>query len=87
MARCLRCKAGSEWIEGRVQLEPADSKDAGIIARTIEAIDDRAMSADGPVTPTLREATYPELRRIYKAAKRIQKRYIGASVDRTGADK
>lgn len=48
-------------------------KDAGVIARTLEAIDDRAICADGPVTPTLREATYPELRRIYRAAKRIQK--------------
>lgn len=74
MARCLRCKAGNEWIEGRVRDEPADVKDAAIIARTIEAIDDRAISADGPVTPTLREATVPELRRIYQAAKRIAKR-------------
>lgn len=51
------------------------ARDAAIIARTLEAIDDRAICADGPVTPTLREATYPELRRIYAAAKRIQKRH------------
>ena len=50
-------------------------RDAGIISRTLEKIDDRAICADGPVTPTLREATPEELRRIYAAAKRIQKRY------------
>lgn len=53
------------------------AKDVGIICRTLEAIDDRAICADGPVTPTLREATHEELRRIYSAAKRIQKRYRG----------
>jgi hypothetical protein len=46
--------------------------DAGIIAQTLEDIDNRAICADGPVTPTLKEATYQELRRIYLAAKRIQ---------------
>jgi hypothetical protein len=50
-------------------------RDAGVIARTIESIDHRAMACDGPVTPTLQEATYPELRRIYQACKRIQKRW------------
>jgi hypothetical protein len=51
------------------------ARDAAIIARTIESIDHRCLAADGPVTPTLQEATYPELRRIYQAAKRIQKRH------------
>jgi hypothetical protein len=51
------------------------ARDAAIIARTIESIDRRCLAADGPVTPTLEEATYPELRRIYQAAKRIQKRH------------
>jgi len=50
-------------------------RDAGVIARTIEAIDHRCMAADGPVTPTLEEATYQELRRIYQACKRIEKRW------------
>jgi carbamoylphosphate synthase small subunit len=50
-------------------------RDAGVIARTIESIDHRAMAADGPVTPTLEEATVAELRRIYQACKRIQKRW------------
>jgi hypothetical protein len=57
------------------RLEQLNVRDAGIIARTIETIDNRAMSADGPVTPTLQEATVPELRRIYQAAKRIQRRH------------
>lgn len=56
----------------------ADSKDAKIIAETLEAIDGRAIAADGPVTPTLREATNSELRSIYRAAKRIQARAIEA---------
>ena len=50
-------------------------RDAQIIARTIESIDHRAMAADGPVTPTLDEATTAELRRIYQACKRIEKRW------------
>ena len=57
------------------RLEQLTAKDAGIIARTIETIDNRAICADGPVTPTLREATVPEMRRIYQAAKRIQRRH------------
>ena len=55
--------------------EALNAADAGIIARTLERIDNRAICADGPVTPTLREATPAELRRIYRAAKRIQKRH------------
>lgn len=57
--------------------ESRTARDAGVICRTLEDIDDRAIFADGPVTPTLREATPEELRRIYRAAKRIQKRYRG----------
>lgn len=49
--------------------------DAGIIAGMLERIDDRAMSADGPVTSTLREATPAELRTIYRAASRIRARH------------
>jgi len=50
------------------------ARDADIIARTIENIDGRCLAADGPVTPTMEEATVAEMRRIYQAAKRIQKR-------------
>lgn len=50
-------------------------RDADIIARTIEHIDDRCLAADGTVTLTLEEATAAELKRIYQAAKRIQKRW------------
>jgi hypothetical protein len=38
------------------------------IARVIEAVDDRAMEADGPVTPTKDEITTSEFRTIYRAA-------------------
>lgn len=50
-------------------------KDADIIRRQIEGIDNRCMAADGPVTPTLEEARPEELRRIYNAAKRIANRW------------
>ena len=39
----------------------------------LEAIDQRCMAADGPVTPTLTEATADELRRLYLFADRIRK--------------
>lgn len=50
-------------------------RDAQVIARTIESIDHRCLAADGPVTPTLEEATAAELRRIYQACKRIERRW------------
>ena len=56
-------------------LESRDYRDVDLVCRTLERIDDRAIAADGPVTPTLREATAQELRRIYVALKRIQKRH------------
>ena len=42
-------------------------------AELLEAIDQRCMAADGPVTPTLSEATTDELRRLYLFADRIRK--------------
>jgi hypothetical protein len=39
----------------------------------LEAIDNRCMAADGPVTPTLTEATPDELRKLYLFADRIRK--------------
>ena len=39
----------------------------------LEAIDTRCMAADGPVTPTLKEATPDELRKLYLFADRIRK--------------
>jgi len=39
----------------------------------LEAIDQRCTAADGPVTPTLSEATPDELRRLYLFADRIRK--------------
>lgn len=35
------------------------------IRAIIEAVDDRCLAADGPVTPTLREMTVDEIRAIY----------------------
>lgn len=45
---------------------------AAIIVDTLDAIDNRCMAADGPVTPTLLEATTQELRAIYIAANKIR---------------
>lgn len=42
---------------------------AAIVAM-IEAVEDRCMAVDGPVTPTHQEITDEELRRIYVAAKK-----------------
>lgn len=39
----------------------------------LEAIDQRCMAADGPVTPTLTEATADELRKLYLFADRMRK--------------
>ena len=39
-------------------------------------IDNRCMAADGPVTPTLSEATADELRKLYLFADRIRKGQI-----------
>jgi hypothetical protein len=38
------------------------------IAEIIEAVDHRAMAADGPVTPTLQEMTQAEMSEIYQLA-------------------
>ena len=39
------------------------------IAEIIEQVDNRAMAADGPVTPTLQEMTQKEMSQIYALAK------------------
>lgn len=38
------------------------------IAEIIELVDQRAMAADGPVTPTLQEMTQAEISEIYRLA-------------------
>lgn len=38
------------------------------IANIIEAVDDRAMAGDGPVSPTMQEMTQTEMSRIYALA-------------------
>jgi hypothetical protein len=40
-----------------------------LIAELLEAVDDRCMAVDGPVTPTRLEITDKELQRIYVLAK------------------
>lgn len=40
------------------------------IVGIIEAVENRCMAADGPVTSTLREMTEGEMRTIYRLAKR-----------------
>jgi hypothetical protein len=40
-----------------------------LIAEIIEAVDDRCLAVDGPVTPTLDEMTPKEIRKIYRLAK------------------
>ena len=39
------------------------------IAEIIEAVDDRCLAADGPVTPTLNEMRQEEISEIYRLAK------------------
>lgn len=39
-----------------------------LITQTIEAVDNRCMAADGPVTKTRHEMTDDEMRDIYEAA-------------------
>lgn len=51
------------------------ARDAALITRTIHRIEDREMAADGPMTPVLRAASNEELRRIYLACRRIEKRW------------
>ena len=47
--------------------------DADRFCELLEAIDTRCMAADGPVTPTLSEATADEMRRLYVFADRVRK--------------
>ena len=42
------------------------------IAEIIEAVDQRCMAVDGPVTPTLKEMTQAELSEIYVLASRAK---------------
>jgi hypothetical protein len=44
-----------------------------IFCEILERIDNRCLAADGPVPPTLREATDQELRALYVAADAIRK--------------
>lgn len=41
----------------------------------LEHIDQRAMAADGDVTPTIQEATPAELRQLYVLADRVRKAF------------
>ena len=52
-----------------VDFEPTAARLCKEIVSIIEAVDQRCMAADGPVTPTLREMTQEEMSRIYRLAK------------------
>lgn len=54
-------------------MSKATTRSADVICEVLEAIDGRCMANDGPVPPTLREATDIELRTIYLAADAIRK--------------
>jgi len=44
--------------------------ECALIVSLIDAVENRCMAVDGPVTPTHQEITDEELRKIYRAAKR-----------------
>lgn len=39
MAKCLRCGAGNEWIEGRVKVEPKETAPDQVAARFLKWMD------------------------------------------------
>lgn len=43
-----------------------------MIAATLEAAENLAMTADGPVLPTIKYLTEDDIKRIYKLAKRVK---------------
>lgn len=53
MARCLRCKAGNEWIEGDVKPESVTTTDIVLVCRSGVAktfpFDDLAVTSDGMI--------------------------------------
>ena len=61
-------KHGLCWPCGASELDDALEK-LTKIAEILEAVDNRCMAADGPVTPTKAEITEKELKEIYKYAK------------------
>lgn len=56
---CCGCYAEqARWLEARLRE----------IREIIQAVDNRAMAVDGPITPTLQEMRQSEIKRIYKLA-------------------
>ncbi|MGY3690157.1 hypothetical protein ACVIGA_000237 [Bradyrhizobium sp. USDA 3240] len=55
------------WLSRRLE-----TADAGLakVKQIIEDVDNRALAADGPVTPTLQEMTDEEMRKIFALASR-----------------
>ena len=49
---------------------PTDAGRLDRIRKIIEAVDNRCMAADGPVTPTLQEMTQAEISSIYALSRR-----------------
>ncbi len=50
----------------------SDAEKLKRIAQIIEAVDDRCMACDGPVTPTLKEMRQAEISEIYELAKGLR---------------
>lgn len=82
---CKNCQAHADepkdWVWGRcttptrdnaVLIAQAPTMRAALdrIAAIIEAVDNRCMACDGPVTPTLQEMTQEEISEIYALASR-----------------
>lgn len=64
-------KEDTPVFDGQQMREYADQNCTNrlrVIAAIIEAVDNRCMAADGPVTPTLKEMTQAEISRIYALA-------------------
>ncbi len=57
-------KAANQFIKERNDFKRRLTQ----IAQIIEAVDDRCLAADGPVTPTNQEITIDEIRKIYRLA-------------------
>jgi len=66
----MKEKAYEEGIEtGKLLGSSEVSKSLERIAEIIEEVDNRAMVADGPVTPTLEEMTQEEISEIWELSK------------------
>lgn len=66
-AVCMECGAKSDKRH-----HMTDKERLKRIAEIIEAVDNRCMAVDGPVTPTLQEMRQEEISEIYALASRVR---------------